>query len=322
MPSKKNPVDLELVIEDEEANSGIDTILDDGVKPLEEIQEEAIEAIPTAAPIKPGATIGVQEEVDNISDLILDVDEELDFPTWLIYGKNGTGKTTLLSTMEGVLILAPDEGTLSIRDRAKGKAKKVKIDTWGKVEAVYWWLKNGKQLRDKKGKPCGVEIKTKNGNFKVKAVAWDTVTSVARVCMRNVVLGARENDINKDILKKTLKDWGDMSEKLKYWLYQFKQLRDVGIMNIWVLQETSNAEELDNEEYSIYPAVNTSVRIYILEEADLIFRTFIGKGKNGEPTFKISGKPNPLYVTKDRTGKLSGIISNPSLEAMYKHAFN
>lgn len=308
--AKKNPISLELVIEEDDTPSVESTI-----SALEELTDSSEPIIPLAkaVPMSPGATIGLQEDLGDVSGLIVDVDEGLECPTWAIYGKNGTGKTTLLSTAEGVLIMAPDEGTLSIKDKAKGRAKKIFIDTWGKVEAVYWLLKNGKWYSDH-----SVDIPVKGGTFRVRYVGWDTVTSIARVCMRNVVLGAKESDLNKDILKKTMKDWGDMSEKLKYWMQQFKAL---DVQNIWNFQEQSNSDEVDSEEFSIFPAVNNSVRIYALEEADIIMRTFIGKDKEGKSEFKISAKPNPNYVTKDRTGKLSGVIAKPSIEKMYKHAF-
>jgi len=324
MASKNAP--LELVLE---TDTGADVTLDNTntltIDDVEEHkpEEEAIIPIDKIEKIKPGSTLGVSSKIEGnvVSSLIVDVDENLQSPVWCIYGKNGTGKTTLLSTYPGMLILAPDEGTLAIRDKAKGKAKKIEISEWNRVEGVYWLLTHGKQMYDADGNPDGVKIKAAKGTFHVKAVAWDTVTSIARVCMRNIVLGESESDPNKDILKRTLKNWGDMSEKLRYWLHQFKLLKEKGVMNVWVLQEHANSDELDSDEYSIYPAINQSVRTYILEEADMIFRTLIGKDKTGNAQFKISAKPNPLYVTKDRTGMLSGVIPDPNLEAMYKHAF-
>lgn len=329
MASKsKSKVDLELVLDEtpeitedtaDAIIGGLELFVDEEEKD-DASDDDVMTEIKKVERVKPGSTIGLVEEISDIESMIVDVDEGLDNPTICIYGKNGTGKTTMLSTYDGVLILAPDEGTLSIREKAKGSAKKVFVDTWGKVEAVYWLVHNGKVVyKDKK--PAGVEIKTKGGKFIVRAIAWDTVTSIARVCMRNVVLGAAESSIHRDIVKKTLRDWGDMSEKLRYWLSQYKLLRDKGILNIWTLQETTNSEDVESEEFSVFPDINRSIRGYILEEADLVMRTMIGRDKEGRVGFKISGKPNPNYITKDRTGMLSGIISNPDLSKMLAHAF-
>lgn len=134
--------------------------------------------------------------------------------------------------------------------------------------------------------------------------------------MRNVVLGEREKDLDKDIIKKTMKNWGDMSEKLKYWLQLFKELP---VQKIWLLQEGTNSEDVDSDEFSIFPQVNKSVRTYVMSEADVIARTYIAKTAKGVQ-FRLSAAPNDKYVTKDRTNKL-GIVANPSLNKLYKLVF-
>lgn len=283
--------DLELVIEDYD---------DLGV---EELTEE--EMTPSLAPVKDVA------DLSKIESLITDVDDKIEHLTWVIYGKNGTGKTTLLSTAEGVLILAAEDGTLSIRTKAD-KAKKIRIDTWDKFEAVYWLLRDGKVT------PNGIEIKTASGKFLVRYVAIDTVTKLAEVCMRNIVLGEKEKDINKDVIKRTMRDWGDMSEKMKYWLQQFEELP---VQRVWLFQENSNTDDLESEEFSIFPAINKSIRTYVLSEADIIARTYIAKTEKGVQ-YRLNASPNQSYVSKDRTNAINkGAINNPSLDKMYEAVF-
>lgn len=265
--------------------------------------------------------IGVVEETEDtldeddtmmsgIESLITDIDDSVENLTWLVYGKNGTGKTTLLSTVDGMLILAPEDGTLSIKDKAKD-AKKLKVDTWDKMEQVYWLLKRSPR---KKG---GIAIKTAKGEFIVKSMGIDTVTKLAEVCMRNVILGDKEDDESHDVLTKRLKDWGDMSDKIKHWLQKFNELP---IQKVWLFQEDSNSDSLDDDEYSIYPAINRSVRIYCQSEADVIARTYIAKTEKGVQ-FRLSAKPNPHYVTKDRTNSLTKVVANPDLSKIYNLVF-
>lgn len=109
---------------------------------VEELTEE--EMTPSLAPVKDVT------DLSSIEAMITDVDDRVEHLTWVVYGKNGTGKTTLLSTAEGVLILAAEDGTLSIRSKAD-KAKKIRIDTWEKLEAVYWLLKDGVDGSDARG---------------------------------------------------------------------------------------------------------------------------------------------------------------------------
>lgn len=256
------------------------------------------------APVKPKPSLG-------ISSLITDVDDFVEYLTWVIYGKNGTGKTTLLSTLENVLILAVEDGTLSIRDKAKN-AKKIKIDSWDKVEAVYWLLKNGEY------KVEGIEIPVGKGKFLVKSIAIDTITRLSEVCMRSVVLGEDSSSSEKDVIKRTLKDWGEMSEKIRFWLQKFEELP---LHRVWLFQEQSNSEEVDTDEFSIYPAINKSLRTYVLSEADIIARTYIAKVENSMQ-YRLSAAASSKYVSKDRTNTINkGAITNPDLTQIYNKIF-
>lgn len=257
-----------------------------------------------------GVHVSTPTELSALESLITEVDDDVEYLTWVIYGKNGTGKTTMLSTTDGMLILASEDGTLSIKDKAKGKAKKLRIEHWEQFEAVYWLLKGGKAT------PDGIIINTSTGPFLVKTVAIDTVTKLVEVAMRSTVLGARAKDPTQDVIKKTLKNWGDNSDKVKYWMQMFSELP---VQNVWLFQESSNSESSDSDEYSIFPAVNNSVRLYCLAEADIIARTLIVK-KDDKNIFALSTKPNASYVTKDRTNHI-GVMANPSLDKIYAKVF-
>lgn len=320
MPKKK--VELEIGEELEEESVDVE---DDDIDSLFSLDEDDIidasESTEEDAFDEAFVKVGDEEDViegsiasveGGIGDLIVAIDESVEHLTWLIYGKNGTGKTTLLSTVDGMLVLAAEDGTLSIRDKVTGGAMKIRIDSWKKMEQVYWLLKEGRWADN------GVYIQTSQGQFHVKSLGFDTVTKLIEVCMRNVVLKDKEKDTSRDIIKRTLRDWGDMGEKLKYWMNMFKELP---LQKVWLCQESANAEDLESEEYTIYPAANKSIRVYLQSEADVIGRTYIKQTAPGKVQFRLSVAPNPTYITKDRTNQLGGIIPNPKLKTLYNKVF-
>lgn len=308
VPSMETSVDdtMELIFDEDD----LDIVsFDDAIMEVEPVLEDVSGSMLELAP---KASVGM--DIFDIADFITPIEDKIKYLTWVVYGKNGTGKTHLLSTVPGMLILAAEDGTLSIRDEAKD-ARKLKVDTWEKLEAVYWLLAKSPVVTNDDG-TTGIELALKHEKFVVKSLGFDTITKLAEVCMRNVVLGEREKDLDKDIIKKTMKNWGDMSEKLKYWLQLFKELP---VQKIWLLQEGTNSEDVDSDEFSIFPQVNKSVRTYVMSEADVIARTYIAKTAKGVQ-FRLSAAPNDKYVTKDRTNKL-GIVANPSLNKLYKLVF-
>ena len=303
-------MDLEIVIDD---------VLDSSIEPFEALTPLEITSVDTEAKTpregktaKPTTYSATYAADPGIEDLIIGVDDSVEYLTWVIYGKNGTGKTTLLSTVDNVLILAAEDGTLSLRGKAKN-ARKILVDTWDKLESIYWLLRNGNYVAD-----GGIEIKARGGSFVVKYLAIDTITKLSEVCMRNVVLGDKESDKSRDLIKRTLRDWGDMTDKMKYWLQQFEELP---LQRVYLFQETANSEDVDSEEFSIFPAVSKSLRTYVMSEADIIARTYISRGETGVQ-YRLSAAPNPMYVTKDRTSVINkGAIISPNLTKIHNAIF-
>lgn len=277
---------------------------------FEKSEESIFDTVKTAEGVNPEGKVPVG--LTEIEKLITPVDDSVEYLTWVIYGKNGTGKTTLLSTADNMLILASEDGTLSIRGKADN-AMKVKVDDWSTVEGVYWLLKGGKQTKG------GIEINTASGKFLVKYLAIDTVTRLVDVAMREVILGEKAKDSSKDVLRRTQSNWGEMNEKMKYWLQKFKELP---IQNVWLHQEMSNSTaDIDSDEFSISPALNPGLSTYILSEADVIARMYIANTPSGI-SYRINASPNATYVTKDRTRKLNKApINNPDLTKMYNLVF-
>lgn len=342
MATKKGSIEgvsaVEIVFEDDADMDDVDVTVPD-VK--EDDDDDDVEVVPepkaTKKPVRRAAKPAPEpvvedddEELDTDMDVptpsmdfdifgeIEDVETGLENPTLLVYGKNGTGKTTFLGTDDGVLILVTDHGALSLRGKTTGKrTKKMLVDSFEKIEKLYLALKKAKPHSSGQG----LVVQLPDGPFHVRYIAWDTVTKLAQVCLRDGVLGAMKDDLTKDVLKKTIKDWGEMSERMKHWLTLYKELP---VRNVWLCQEQSNSEDVEADEYTIMPAVNQAVRIFLQSEADIIGRTFIQYGeKEGKRTvrFRMITGPNPKCVTKDRTNKLAHIITNPNLAEMMKAVY-
>ena len=302
----------DLTLEDIDLDLDLDNIED--VEELineEELEEELdvdIDVVEDAVP-KPKKTKTPKIAIPSILDDVVTMSENVEHPTWLFYGKNGTGKTTLGSTVDGALILAIEDGTLSIRD-TKYDVRKLRCDSWDKIEAIYWALEGGK-VTDK-----GIVIDTPTGKFTVTTLVFDTITKLMQTCLRSVVLGDGAADASRDVVNPTLRDWGTATQKVSYWLMMFKELP---IQNVWNVQETFTGETEDDE-FSIYPDVNKALRSFLLAEADIIGRTCIIK-KDNEMKYAVRFGANNRYVTKDRTGKLGKTWINPRLDKMYEKVF-
>lgn len=248
------------------------------------------------------------EDIDNMADRITGVDEQKDNLVWVIYGKNGTGKTTLLSTLEGMLIVAIEDGTMSIRRRTDvTRTRKILIKDWEDIEALYWYLK---KLKPHKDGGLIIPASKKYPEFVVKGIAFDTVTGLINVCFRNI-LGV------KDILTITQRNWGDMTQKVTTWLGYFE---DLPVDSYWLLQERNNGDNLDDDEFAVCPDANNKLRTFLTSEADVIARTRIKK-REGKNYFYLIASPNERAVTKDRTGVLIKPVRNPNLDAINAKIF-
>ena len=195
----------DLTLEDIELD--LDTIEDDEELINEEELDVDTDVIEDTVP-KPKKTKKSKTTIPSILDDVVTMSENVEHPTWLFYGKNGTGKTTLGSTVDGALILAIEDGTLSVRN-TKYDVRKLRCDSWDKIEAIYWALKGGK-VTDK-----GIVIDTPTGEFTVTTLVFDTITRLMHTCLRSVVLGEGAADASRDVVNPTLRDWGIATQRCR-----------------------------------------------------------------------------------------------------------
>lgn len=245
---------------------------------------------------------------DPFEDLISDVGDAPEYMTWVVYGKNGTGKTTFGASGEGTLVAEIEkDGTFSVRNSG-GKAKKFKVNTWEDFEKLYWYLKDN----------C----------HKYRVLVLDTLTRLQELCIRKIVLGDKSKDadlMNEDVIKITLQQRGFIAQKMVYWLNAYNNLP---IHKVWLCQEAGNSEDLDVKDYDAYPDLTRKIRIYVCSDATVIARTLI-KTKEAvvdgvlkkEPVFILSTAPSEGYLIKDRTNVLGKGAINPKIEELINKVY-
>lgn len=227
----------------------------------------------------------------------------------LVYGKNGTGKTHLGGTFPGPKIfLDINERGLRSVVGAEGDQKKRSIETFEMFQMAYWYLKNGKHP--------------------FKTVVVDHLTNLQKI-MLNHIMGKEQNwDPSKDLDMPSQREYGFLSQLMQRWVLDFRNLP----MNVlFIAQEnSSNDDDLDSNEHSVFPQLTRSVRGIVGGAVDFIGQTYIkvtDVQKDGKliPVTKFCMRvgPNPKYVAKIRlpqtcTKQAPLAIANPSYRAIEK----
>lgn len=233
--------------------------------------------------------------------------------SYVIYGRAGTGKTTLASTFPGPILLLDvrDEGTDSIADVEDVDV--TEIETWEDFEDTYWYLKENPGL--------------------YKTVVVDTITNLQQIAVEDVA-ARKKKDKRKagDWGTMTKQDWGNVAQRMKSWLVDY---RDLPMETVFLAQDRIfNWDEDGDEEVQLAPEVGPrlmpSVSSAINAAVGVIGCTFIrlkryhvkkeGQKKPIEKEkiqYCLRIGPNPVYITKirkPRKADLPDVIVDPHYE--------
>ena len=277
-----------------------DIDLDDESDKVEADEMDDIQVATPRAPV--GMNImDFSEFEEGIEDISLDAG----YMKALIYGPNGTGKNTVAATFPGpVLVLDINEkGTRSMMGHEPGNVKKRFLDTFEMFVMAYWYLRSGKHP--------------------YKTVVIDNVTTLQEVAMKFVMRKEADNDLNKDMDMPNKKDWGNLSQLMKKWVVEFRNL-DMNV--VFIAQEKrNNDEDLASDEVSVFPRVSASVKAILGAAVDVIGRTYVidTEDDNGKAIVKFCMRvlPNTTYMAKIRLpkgAKAPTSLVNPSYQAL-KH---
>ena len=208
--------------------------------------------------------------------------------SWAIYGRAGTGKTTLVASFpKPILILdVRDEGTDSIVDQ-KDVFVAV-INSWDDFEEV---------LADLQRNPD-----------QFKTVAIDTITQLQQILVEGITAGKNlKGKRAGDWGTLTKSDWGTISAMMKSTIMN---IRSLPMETVFIAQERIFDLEDEDEEISseVDPQLSPSVSSHLCASVTVILNCFIRqKEKKGKKLkkaeFCIRLGPNESYITKVRNPK-------------------
>lgn len=237
--------------------------------------------------------------------------------TFAIYGRAGSGKTTLASTFPTPILLLDirDRGTDSIQDVKNIFVKQ--IEHTDDLEDIYHYLI---------GNPA-----------KFKTVVFDTITELQRLVMKRIV-SEKPSKKNRKVDEARIGDWGTMSQRdwgdvaaeMNAYISEFRDLP----MNVVYLAQERVRENDGEEDEQITPevgsAVMPSVKTTLNAAVNIVGNTFVRmnrvvkeiKGKKKvieKPSYCLRIGPNPVYDTKFRKPRsiiLPGYIEDPTYEEL------
>lgn len=230
---------------------------------------------------------GNNTNYSDVVDRIVGISETLGDVSMIIYGRSGTGKTTIASTFpKPILILdIKEEGTDSIADYSDDEIKVLPVESWDDVEQVYWYLESGKHP--------------------FKSVVIDTVTQMQEICLKGELQKAGKDFATQQI-------WGNVAGLMKTWTLNFRDLP--GLQVAFLAQDRVHDTDSDDDDEQIDPSVgprlSPSVAATLNAAVKVIGYTYIqevvkksSSGIKREKEYRLRVGPHPYYITKIRKPK-------------------
>jgi hypothetical protein len=230
---------------------------------------------------------------DNIEEEIVPAAELDPARVFLLYGRQGVGKTYLAASSPKPLIIDTEMGTAGIR--RVGGVRVLRVNHFPMMDSIYWYLKDGKHPYE--------------------TVVIDTLTRLVSHALRYVAGGDTESKKQRlDEIRFTSKrDWGAATELMKDVIIRFSSL---SLNVIFTAHETTY--EIEDEEIVSGPVVNPGVRQVLLGHVDIT-------GRLVAKEVKKEGKKHPQverrlllglsesFESKDRSGILPSTIRRPNM---------
>jgi len=257
-----------------------------------------------------------------IAKKIKSIPQEAEPITSVLYGKAGTGKTTILGTYPHVLHLDIREEGKKVLKKIKG-IKSANIDNWDDLVSMYWYLKKE--------------------SHKFETVGIDTAGQAQLLAVEKVMKKNNKKGRPGDWGSMSQKMWGEVASMCKELFLNFRDLKKEGINVVFIAHDRvfkANEEEDDEGNVSriaphMGPALSPSIVSTLNASVDIVGEAFIGeefkivkhkKTRKRKEIRKIEYYlrigPNSSYITKVRRPKsktkLPDMIKNPSYKKLVK----
>lgn len=206
----------------------------------------------------------------------------------LLYGGFGVGKTYLSATAPSPLILDFEGGTLGVPESSEAKI-----------------LRPGLKELD----PLMMELQ--GGSHPFKTLVVDSLTELQRRVMDALIFeeydrsgGRRDPDFA------TLQDWGRITQRCRRLV---RYLRDLPMHVVFVALE----QEVEKDGVmTVVPALPPKLLVDVCGFVDVVARLTCHEVESGVTRY-LHTAPSPMFVAKDRSGKLPPHIESPDLASVF-----
>lgn len=212
--------------------------------------------------------------------------------TALLYGRSGSGKTTIAGTFPKPILFLDigERGTDSLANQEGIDV--LTVNNWSELEEIYWALKDGTHY---------------------KTVVIDAVHTMQGLSIQEArdIAGKKDKDMTSQ------RDMGQATGLMNTWNYNYRDLRDDGINVVFLAHDRLREADTDDGVESITPEVGPNVMPNVgktlMGAVNIIGYTYVRESVVGK---KIPGKKaekkaeyclllgaNAVYNTKVRSPK-------------------
>lgn len=197
----------------------------------------------------------------------------------MVYGRPGTGKTSLCATLPKPLILSAESGLLSLRRMIAQTGR----------DLPAWQINSIADLGE-----ALAYVQTPNARKLFNSVCLDSITEIAEICL------AAERKKTKDLRKA----YGEMYVKVVELLRDFRNLD--GYHVYFSAQEHADKDAMQNLYFSSsFPGQRLSAAS--LYQFDEVFRAFVGFDSEGKNFHALQTHATEFVDAKDRSGMLDPV---------------
>lgn len=220
--------------------------------------------------------------------------------SYLFYGRNGTGKTTLLSTFPKPILL------IDVSDRGTASAKSPE---WKSGDIMVYTCETFEDVQE------AIEYCYDNSDY-FKTVGMDTATQAQGFCVNGVKAGK----------SMTQQKWGEVSTLMTEMISSFLGLGDEGVIPVFLAQDRKDDGAGDGEDQlmpEVGPMMMPSLQRTIQAACRVVGQTYSDEKVDQTPEgrikreveFRLRIGPNPFYmtkVTKPKSIKVPQYIPDPN----------